>query len=368
MPSSPPSRVTFSSCKVKELRRDATLPAKFERQLASYPLKDMFDGQQVAIKMHVGGDIGYTTVHPLFARIVVKAVKNAGGQPFITDGTGSRPNAVARGYTEEVLGAPFIEAAGVKNRYSYPREIGHEGLDSVDLCGNIVDADAMIVLSHGKGHGHCGFGGAIKNLAMGCVAGDTRGKIHRLCGEEFLWEADKCAHCQACIENCPTGNALHFDEKDELKWFDHNCRFCRHCDLACPTQAIHLATEGIVRFQHGMARVTKAVLDTFSPNRVLFVNILLNVTPYCDCWGFSTPSLVPDLGILAATDVVAIEQASLDLIRTEHYIEGSLPEPMRMGDGAHLFEKIHGKDPYLQVACAESIGLGTRAYTLESMD
>lgn len=368
MSSNATSRVTFSSSKVKELRRDATLPAKLDRQLASYPLKDMFEGQKVAIKMHVGGDIGYTTVHPLFVRIVVKAVKDAGGDPFLTDGSGSRPNAVVRGYTEEVLGAPFIEAAGVKNRYAYPTKIDQGGLDNVDLCGNIVDADAMIVLSHGKGHGHCGFGGTIKNLAMGCVAGDSRGKIHRLCGEEFSWEKDKCTHCQSCIENCPSPNTLHFDENDDLKWFDHNCRFCRHCDIACPAQAIHLTTDGIERFQQGMARVTKAVLDTFTPNRLLFLNVLLNITPYCDCWGFSTPSLVPDIGILAATDVVAIEQASLDLIKTENYIQGSLPEPMHMGEGNHLFEKIHGKDPYLQVKCAESIGLGTRTYTLESID
>ncbi len=363
-----PAQVTFSSCKVKELRRDATLPAKFERQLAGYPLREMFDGKQVAIKMHVGNDIGFTTIHPIFVRMLVKAVKEAGGHPFITDGSGSRPNAVVRGYTEEVLGAPFIEAAGVKNTYSYEREVNYESMKTIDLCGNIVDADAMIVLSHGKGHGHCGFGGAIKNLAMGCVARDTRGKIHRLQGEEFTWEPEKCTRCHTCVENCPSSGALYFDENDNLKWFDHNCRYCRHCDLACPAHAIHLSTEGLVHFQNGMALVTQKILETFEPGRVLFVNVLMNITPYCDCWGFSTPSLVPDIGIVCATDVVAVEQASLDLIRAENYIEGSLPDPMKLGEGAHLFEKIHGKDPYLQVACAEKIGLGAREYALNCVE
>jgi uncharacterized Fe-S center protein len=273
-----------------------------------------------------------------------------------------------RGYTEEVLGAPFIEAAGIKNVYAYPREIGYETLDTIDLCGNIVDADAMVVLSHGKGHGHCGFGGAIKNLAMGCVAKDSRGKLHRLSGEEFSWDAEKCEHCNACIENCPSPGALHFNEKGDLVWFDHNCRFCRHCELACPAHGIHLSLEGIIRFQNGMAKVTQAILDTFEPNRVLFLNVLMNITPYCDCWGFSTPSLVPDLGILGATNVVAVEQASLDLIHNEDYLEGSLPESMKMGEGNHLFERIHGKDPYLQVVCAEQLGLGSRAYTLEMIE
>jgi hypothetical protein len=117
-----------------------------------------------------------------------------------------------------------------------------------------------------------------------------------------------------------------------------------------------------------MALVTREVLNTFKPNRVLFINVLLNITPFCDCWGFSTPALVPDVGILAGTDIVAIEQASLDLIRVEDFIRSALPESMRLRKGKHLFEKIHGKDPYLQVACAEELGLGARKYRLETIE
>ncbi len=363
-----PSHVRFASCKIKELRRDATLPAKFARLLELYPLKDMFGNRKVAIKMHVGGDLGYTTIHPLFVRILVQAIKNAGGKPFITDGSGSQQNAVARGYTEEVLGAPFVEAAGIANQYSYAHKIGYQTLDTVDICGNIADAEAMVVFSHGKGHGHCGYGGAIKNLAMGCVAKDSRGKIHRLQGEKFTWDSEKCNHCHTCVDNCPSTGAIWFDEDDTLKWFDHNCRYCRHCDLACPEHAIHLSTEGIEHFQMGMALTTQKVLETFAENTVLFITALLNVTPYCDCWGFSTPALVPDIGITASTDIVSIEQASLDLIRVEDFIPSALPAPMTIGEGTHLFERIHGKDPYLQVVCAERIGLGNRNYTMEQVE
>ncbi len=297
--------VKFASSRVKELRRSATLPVKFDKLLQSYALEEMFSGQQVAIKIHVGNDIGYTTVHPLFLRMVVDAVKAAGGKPFLTDGSGSMHQARARGYTEEVLGAPLIPAAGVANNYAYPRPVDYRSLDSVDLCGNIVDADAMIVLSHGKGHGNSGFGGAIKNLAMGCVARDTRGKIHRLQGEEFDWDPERCDLCRACVESCPT-EALQVDKNDRIIWFDHHCRFCRHCELACPTGAITIKSEGFEYFQRGMALTVKEVLDTFEPNRVFYINVLMSITPYCDCWGFSTPSLVPDVGIVAATDVVAL--------------------------------------------------------------
>ncbi|MCX5756969.1 MAG: DUF362 domain-containing protein, partial [Candidatus Hydrogenedentes bacterium] len=320
------------------------------------------------IKIHVGSDIGFTTIHPLFIRLLVTAVKNAGGKPFITDGSGAMHNAKARGYTEDVLGAPLIAAAGVANTYSYARKINYRSLKSVDLCGNIVDADAMIVLSHGKGHGNSGFGAAIKNLAMGCVARDSRGKLHRLQGQQFKWDPDNCTRCRACAENCPSPGAITFDDKKDLHWFDHHCRYCRHCEESCPKGAIKIDSKGTYYFQRGMALTTKAILDTFEPNRVLFINVMLSITPFCDCWGFSTPALVPDIGILAATDIVAVEQASLDLVKTEDFIRSSLPDSMKLREGGHLFEQIHGKDPYLQVACAEEIGLGHRAYRLESVE
>ncbi|HOV74681.1 MAG TPA: DUF362 domain-containing protein [Candidatus Hydrogenedentes bacterium] len=367
MPAKKSSVVTFASSKVKELRRHATLPVKFEKQLAQYPLDKMFRDKQVAIKIHVGSDVGFTTIHPLFIRIVVEAVKKAGGKPFITDGSGAMHHAKGRGYTEEVLGAPLIAAAGIANTYSYERKIGYRSLKSVHLCGNIVDADAMIVLSHGKGHGNSGFGAAIKNLAMGCVARDSRAQIHRLQGQQFKWDPAKCTRCRACIENCPSPGTLTFDATRNLHYFDHHCRYCRHCELACPKGAIKIDSKGTYYFQRGMALTTKAVLDTFEPNRVLFINVMLNITPFCDCWGFSTPALVPDVGILAATDIVAVEQASLDLVRTEDFIASSLPKSMKLGKGDHLFERIHGKNPYLQVQCAEEIGLGSRAYTLKTI-
>ncbi|MCX5772466.1 MAG: DUF362 domain-containing protein [Candidatus Hydrogenedentes bacterium] len=362
------AEVSFASSKVKELRRNATLPVKYERMLAGFPLEKMFKGKTVAIKIHVGGDIGFTTVHPLFIRMLVDAVKKAGGDPFITDGSGAMQFAKARGYTEEVLGAPLIAAAGISNNYAYTRKINYRTLKSVDLCGNIVDADAMVVLSHGKGHGNSGFGAAIKNLAMGCVARDSRAKLHKVQGENFVWNSELCSRCHACKESCPSPDAISFDKDDNLKYFEHGCRYCRHCETACKTGAIKINSHGSEYFQRAMAMTTKAVLDTFEPGRVLYINVMLNITPFCDCWGFSSPALVPDIGILAATDIVAIEQASLDLVKSEDFIPSSLPESMTLGDGNHLFQKIHGKDPYLQVACAEEIGLGTRKYKLNVVE
>lgn len=359
--------VLYAPAHVERLDRNATLPAKFGRLLDRMGFDARFQGKRVAIKMHVGGDIGFYTIHPLFVRQVVQAIKSAGGQPFITDGSFSIDTAVARGYTQEVLGARIVGAGGEHDRYHYARSTDLEGLPTVELCGNIVDADAMIVLSHGKGHGHTGYGGAIKNIAMGCVSYQTRGWIHALMAGHFNWQAELCTHCEQCVASCPTG-AAHFNDDGEFTISEHHCRFCMHCTRACAAGALTMdqPVEKFRRFQQGMAATVKAVLGTFQPGSVLYITVLMNITPLCDCWGFSTPPLVPDIGILASDQIVPIEQAALDLIKTEHLIPGALPDQLcPPGDEGHLFQRIHGKDPYEQVRQAVAAGLGSADYQLE---
>lgn len=362
------SKIYFASAKMSALRADASLPAKFRRLLSNFPLKDMFDDKSVAIKMHLGGNLGYTTIPPLFVKILVNEIRSAGGRPFITDGSSAIPMARDRGYTEEVLGAPVVPAAGVNEKYYVSVPIDYLTLKEIQLCGEIVHADAMIVFSHGKGHGNCGWGGAIKNIGMGNVTTKSRGDIHSLQSTDFEWDENLCTHCYLCRDNCPAG-AISF-RNGKLDIFSHHCRYCMHCARACPQKAIKISDEGIRQFQAGMAAVNKACLSTFEPGRVLFINQLINITPLCDCWGFSSPAIVPDVGILAGTDIVAIEQASIDQVKIENFIEGSLPHPFEIDENVdgHLFEKIHHKDPYLQVEEAARIGLGEREYELMEVE
>jgi len=331
---------------------------------------ERFKGKRVAVKMHVGGDIGFYTIHPLFVRMVVDAIRAAGGSPFLTDGSFSTDAAVARGYVPEVVGARVVGAGGEHDKYYYSRPTDVPGLPTVDICGNIVDADAMLVLSHGKGHGHTGFGGAIKNIGMGCVSYPTRRAIHALMSDHFGWDGELCNHCGQCVSGCPT-NAVSFNGNDELSINEHHCRYCMHCTRSCPTHALVMEQPGgkFALFQAGMAAVVKATVSNFAPAQVFYITTLMNITPLCDCWGFSTQPLVPDIGIVASDDIVAIEHASLEMIKTEHLIPGTLPEQFcPIGEEGHLFQRIHGKDPYEQIRQAEAAGLGSTDYSLVEVE
>ncbi|HEY3415360.1 MAG TPA: DUF362 domain-containing protein, partial [Armatimonadota bacterium] len=122
-------------------------------------------------------------------------------------------------------------------------------------------------------------------------------------------------------------------------------------------------------FQQGMAAAVKETLATFEPRRVFYISLLLNITPLCDCWGFSTPPIVPDIGILAGEGIAAIDQASLDMIKAENYIPGTLPDQLTPpGDTGHLFERVHGKDPYEQIRQIVAAGIDSSDYTLEKVE
>ena len=362
-PKRPPAEVLFASIRAERLEPNATLPKKFERMLDRLPLAAAVEGQTVAVKMHLGGNVGYSTIHPLLVRLLVAKIKEHGPKRvFVTDGLGSASTAAARGYTPETIGCQILPVAGPSGNYVYNKRVSYRTLKRISVAGAIHDADVLIDFSHVKGHGDCAYGGACKNIAMGCVNDKTRGALHALEGG-LTWIEGKCTHCGKCVEACERG-AARFDKNGKFTIFYHHCAFCRHCQLACPQGAIKITNSQYRHFQEGMALCTKTVLDTFKPGRALYINVLTQITVFCDCWGMTTPSLVPDIGIMASDDIVAIEQASLDAIRVESLIKDGLPPGRTLGPGKHLFEKIHYKDPFVQVKALEREGLGTRKYEL----
>ena len=300
------------------MEQKSSIGAKWDRLLDRLDLPGAVKGRRTAIKVHLGGGTGFTTVHPYFVRRLVAAVKAAGAADvFVTDVPGDVVTAVERGYTAEVLGCPILPATGPADDRVVPKRIDppYHKLSEVRLAAQVVEAEALIDLSHVKGHGTCGFGGASKNLSMGCVDQKTRGALHGIEGG-LAWDTEACTHCNTCLEHCPN-HAISFSKDGTFKVFYHDCKLCQHCVLICPQHAITTVGGGYRFFQRGMALATGEVLKTFPREAVRFINVLANVTLFCDCWGFTTPSLVPDIGIVAGSDIVAVEQASLDLIRTK---------------------------------------------------
>ncbi len=357
------SLVLFSSVKYDKYDSSVTLPAKFERLIDKMELENVVKGKWTAIKMHLGRGIGYSTIHPLFVKILVDKLKGYGAKVYITDQETS--GARNRGYTEEFLGAPIIPVCGTMGKYFYEKKVDFKTFKNVDVGGNIHDAEVMIDLSHVKGHGACGYGGACKNIAMGCVTDRTRQQIHGLEGG-IAWNADLCTHCELCINSC-NHNANKFKENGEYEVFFHHCTFCHHCVKICPTGAITKTSDRYEDFQTGMAVCTESVLETFEPGNVFYINFLTNITALCDCWGLTTPSLVPDIGIMASKDIVAIERACIDAIKVENLIADGVPQGHELGTEGHLFQRLHGKDPYIQLNELEKRKLGTQKYNLEEI-
>jgi uncharacterized Fe-S center protein len=271
-------KVLFASAHLDRLAAEASLPYKYAQMIQKANFGKRFADKTVCIKMHFGGGSGIYTLHPYFVRTVVDAIKEVGGRPFVCDGTSAFYGASKQGYTHEVLGCPVLPAAGIADKYLYREAVGYETLDEVELCGNVVDADALLVLSHGKGHGHCGYGGAIKNIAMGCVSMKTRGKIHGLMGGVFEWDGELCTHCNQCRDNCPT-SAISFNKREELNLMEHHCRYCMHCVSACPVQAINIDQSRYRHFQMGMAHTVKKTLAHFDKQSVYYITVLNNITP-----------------------------------------------------------------------------------------
>lgn len=356
--------VYFASAIPEKLERDLTLPSKFTRMLDRLPIIERVKGKTVAVKMHVGGSIGFSTIHPLFVKLLVDQIKK--GNPkrvFVTDADVS--GARERGYAKQTIGAEIVSDLGRDGKDVTRKLTGWKYLPSVLLSKPVIDSDVLINLSHVKGHGACGFGGACKNLAMGCVPNKIRGMLHSLEGD-LKWDKEKCIRCNKCIKECSM-KANKFTDAGEYEIFWHNCKMCMHCMLACPTKAIIIANKNFSLFQEGLARIAKLVVDQFDPSNVFHVNVLTNITIFCDCWGFTTPSLVPDVGIFGSQDIVAIDHASLSSIKVEKLIPGSLTPPYVLGRKGHLFERIHNKDPFKQVDALKKLGAGSVKYRIEEI-
>lgn len=371
----PPSKVYFTSARAPVWEYEYSLPAKLEELLRIANLREYINpGEYVPIKIHFGSPGAFRVIRPVFIRNVVEAVKAVGGEPFVTDTTrypGLQYLAIAanNGYTQQTCGCPIVIADGLFGRDSVPVKIGGGKLiKEIGVASAIHDAPAMIVMSHCKGHIGTGYGGAIKNLGMGGISartragGTNRGRVHTIKDRPPEWVQEHCTWCLRCEEICPK-KAITIKPKIYWKMNSSLCDRCGRCVRVCPTDSLTLSiTESL--FAQGMVEAAKAVLQTFLSGKVLYLNFALEIQPECDCASWADTPLVQDQGILLSDDVVAIDQATLDIIYQAQPLPQSRAADKKITNSKNLFYQVLGKNPDLVMDWAVKLGLGSREYQL----
>jgi uncharacterized protein len=365
------SIVYFGSPRQARLVAEETLPAKLDLIIERLNLRERVQGETVAIKVHTGNNIGYSTVHPIFMRKVVQAVLDGGGKPFITDVDWDVRGAEARGYTQETLGCPIYPAAGLQDRYHYKHNHPYKGIEDWEVAGMIEDASFLVNFAHIKGHPSCGFGGAVKNLALGCMTGKIRSKMHDVMHHDRYWFGELCPDREtfdSILASCPhKGMVEDKHHPGEIHMHFEECNQCGRCLQVAPPGSLKIDPLNFHSFQEACAISASKTLATFAEGKVINLALATHMTPVCDCFGFTSMPILPDAGIFGSDDIIALETAVLDATANLRLLEENIPTGMEVHTReGHPFRWLHGpyKDPYLITVYGEQYGLGSRDYEL----
>ncbi|MBQ3267726.1 MAG: DUF362 domain-containing protein [Atopobiaceae bacterium] len=354
--------------------------AKLEKVLERGGLgKIDLENKFVAIKMHLGEPGNLSIIRPQYVKVLVDYIKAHGGRPFLTDCNtlyvGPRKDALGHldaayenGFNPLTCGCHVIVADGLKGTDDVDVPVEGAVHCPVAKIGRaIMDADVFITLTHFKGHDQTGFGGAIKNIGMGC--GSRAGKMEQHAAGRPHIDEDACIGCMACARICAHGAISHRDERPRIASIDQDkCVGCGHCIGVCNQDAIVPNDEAASTIlNERMAEYTKAVVD----GRPCFhVSLVMDVSPNCDCWDLNDPAIVPDVGIFASLDPVALDQACVDAVNAAPTVPTStLAQAERDNpDDPHIHDHLHMVSPDTDwpamLAHSERIGIGNREYEL----
>ncbi len=357
--------------------RKENIPEKFRRLLITAGIKDIdFNKKFACIKLHMGEPGNMAYLRPQYAKALADLIRELGGKPFLSDANtlyvGRRKEALEHldaayenGYSPFSTGCHVIIADGLKGTDEALVPVaGGEYVKEAKIGRAFMDADVFVSLSHFKGHGSTGFGGCLKNIGMGC--GSRAGKMEMHSAGKPSVKTKKCVGCRVCAKNC-AHSAINFEEGKAC--IDHNvCVGCGRCIAVCPMDAV-VPTWDEARevLNCKIAEYTKAVVD----GRPAFhINIVADVSPNCDCEDCNDLPIIPDVGMFASFDPIALDQACVDAVNAQEVNKGSILDELVKELDAEAprndkFKMIH-PDTCWQAGLehGEKLGLGTREYEL----
>lgn len=345
-----------------------SLVYRFKKFLPEAGIDFIKQGSQVLLKTHFGEEGNFTFLSPLFVRAVSDYVHSCSAHPFAGDTStlyrGDRKRAVTHqvlalehGFDYTGINAPVIILDGLKGDYFYRINIDGKHFTEVQLAGGFVAADSALILTHVKGHGNTGIGGAIKNLSMGLGTRTQKQRMHADVKPVVVHE--KCILCNECIRICPVETIKSLNQKIDIGL--DSCIGCAECITHCPTNAIQILwNESSKNLAEKMVETALAAVKS-KEGKIFYINFLLNITPDCDCFGYSCNPVVNNLGILFSDDPVAIDKASYDLINSQKPLPNSVLENSK----GRIFDCLHGGCEALhQVKYGAKMGLGSPDYKI----
>ena len=349
-----------------------SLLEKLRRVCIAAGIKDIdMDGRFVAIKMHFGELGNLAFLRPNYAKVVADLCKEQGGMPFLTDCNtlypGSRKNALEHlscaqlnGFWPMTTGCQVIIGDGLRgtDEVEVPVPNG-EYCKTAKIGRAIMDADVFISLTHFKGHESTGFGGALKNIGMGC--GSRAGKMAMHADGKPYVETDLCVGCGACAKICAHNGPQIADKKCHID--QNNCVGCGRCIAVCPKDAIHPTFQASVRLLNcKIAEYAKAVLDG-RPSYC--INIVRDVSPNCDCHPENDVPIVPDVGMFASADPVALDLACAEAINRQPVLPNSAITDLKHEHDCDRFHAAHDNTHWQDlIEHGKKLGIGQDTYEL----
>jgi len=364
-----PAKVYFTSMRTKPGKN---MLEKLDVLLKRASIEKIdFQNKLTAIKIHFGEPGNLSYIRPNYAARVVQHIQSLGGKPFLTDCNtlyhGRRSNAVdhlqaamENGFNRIAVNCDVVIADGLVGADAREIPINLKHVQQAKIGTAIADADIVVSLNHLKGHDMTGFGGALKNIGMGC--GSRKGKLEMHSASKPKMVEENCVACGICIKNCPQ-KAIAFNDKHKAQINYDLCIGCGQCVAVCHYDAAQVVWDASADL--ASLRIAEYAYAVLQGKPHFHINFIMDISPNCDCWNSNDQAIAPNIGIAASFDPVALDRASVDLVNQAPVMENSAMSELNCKPGDDKFTALFPKTRWQTcLEHAEEIGLGTQSYQL----